>query len=197
MNKEITVLIDLDDTMTDLTDSWCQWLNKTHGTKVSKEDILGWNISKYFPELTEDQVFEPMHIDSFWSTVKPKSDASKYIGMLMAEGFKVYICTASLFDTIKSKFEYILGTHFPFISWNQIIVAKNKQLINGDILIDDGIHNLEGGSYEKILMSAPHNKSYDAELHGMTRVNSWKEAYDAVHRHASKILREDRENESN
>lgn len=31
----------------------------------------------------------------------------------------------------------------------------------------------------------------------MTRVKSWEEAYDAVHRCASEILREDRTNESN
>ena len=43
------------------------------------------------------------------------------------------------------------------------------------MLIDDGIHNLEGGEYIKILMTAPHNRSYDAEGNGMIRVNSWKE----------------------
>lgn len=77
------------------------------------------------------------------------------------------------------------------------IVTKNKQLVNGDILIDDGVHNLEGGRYKKILMSAPHNKGYDAELHGMTRVKSWEEAYNAVHIYTSEILREDNINESN
>ena len=48
-------------------------------------------------------------------------------------------------------------------------------MIRGDVLIDDGIHNLEGGHYEKILMTAPHNINYDAEKHGMIRVRNWKE----------------------
>lgn len=197
MKKKVIVLIDLDDTMTHLCRAWCRWLNAIHGTNVSENDITGWKISDYFPTLTEDQVFRPLHTDSFWREVEPMVDAPKYIKKLMDEGFEVYICTASLFDTIKSKFEHVLGRYFPFISWNQVIVTKNKQLVNGDILIDDGIHNLEGGRYKKVLMSAPHNRDYDAESHGMTRVKSWEEAYNAVHFYASEILREDNTNESN
>lgn len=44
------------------------------------------------------------------------------------------------------------------------------------ILTDaDGIHNLEGADYEKILVSAPYNEYYDAEGNGMHRVHSWNE----------------------
>jgi 5'-nucleotidase len=197
MNKKVIVLIDLDDTMTHLVRAWCQWLNHRHGTKVTEDNIIGWKIADYFPELTERQVFEPVHMDVFWKDVEPMEGAQKYIKLLIDEGFDIYVCTASSFDTIKSKFEYVLGRHFPFISWNRVIVTKNKQLVNGHILIDDGVHNLEGGAYKKILMSAPHNKSYDAESNGMTRVETWKEAYDAVHTYASKILREDSNYESN
>ena len=42
--------------------------------------------------------------------------------------------------------------------------------------IGDGIHNLESGEYVKILMTAPHNRGYDAESNGMIRVNNRKEA---------------------
>ena len=197
MNRKIIVLIDLDDTMTHLTRAWCQWLNKAYGTNVSEDDILSWNIADYFPQLTEDQVFEPVHTDEFWLCVEPMVDAAKYIELLMTEGFEVYICTASFFDTIKSKFEYILKRYFPFILPKQVIVTKNKKIVNGDILVDDGVHNLEGGAYRKILMSASHNKNYDAESNGMTRVNAWEEAYNAVHIYASEILRKDESNESN
>lgn len=197
MNKKITVLIDLDDTMTHLCRAWCRWLNAAHGTNVSEADIAGWKISEYFPTLTENQVFEPIYTYSFWRDVEPMDGAPKYIKQLIDEGFEVYICTASQFDTIKAKFEYVLGRYFPFISRDQVIVTKNKKIVNGDILIDDGVHNLEGGHYRKILMSAPHNRGYDAESHGMTRAESWKDAYNAVHFYASQILREDDTNESN
>ena len=196
MGKRITVLIDLDDTMTCLTRAWCLYLNNKYSINVTEDDIRGWNVENYFPMLTEEQVFEPLRTDEFWELVEPRANAQKFVRRLMLDGFDVYICTASSFDTIRAKLTYVLGRYFPFISWDQVIVAQNKQLINGDILVDDGVHNLQGGAYKKILMSAPHNQSYDAESNGMTRVKTWEEAYNAVHSYASEILREDKENES-
>ena len=48
------------------------------------------------------------------------------------------------------------------------------------MLVDDGIHNLERGDYIKLLMSTPHNKSYDAEANGMIRVHSWDEITEVI-----------------
>ena len=76
----------------------------------------------------------------------------------------------------------VLFKYFPFLSWDQVIVTTRKQMIRGDVLIDDGIHNLEGGQYKKVLMTAPHNIHYDAEAHGMVRVNSWKEIEQVIDR---------------
>ena len=45
------------------------------------------------------------------------------------------------------------------------------------MLVDDGVHNHIGGDYLKLLYTAPHNRAYNAEENGMTRVNSWKEVY--------------------
>ena len=70
--------------------------------------------------------------------------------------------------------------YFPYIDWNHVIVTSNKAMIKGDILIDDGIHNLLGGDYFKILMSLPHNRYFDAEKNGMIRAGNWKEVVDIV-----------------
>ena len=66
------------------------------------------------------------------------------------------------------------------MTWNDVIITAHKQLIKGDVLIDDGIHNLEGGDYFKILMTAPHNRYYDADKNGMYRVSSWSDAYSVI-----------------
>lgn len=67
------------------------------------------------------------------------------------------------------------------LTWSDVIVTANKQIVQGDILIDDGLHNLVGGKYEKILMTAPHNKGFNQEeKYGIHRVNNWEEAYNLV-----------------
>ena len=104
----------------------------------------------------------------------------------MAEGHDVYIVTATPYESVPEKMNDCLFKLFPFLKWDQLIITFHKQLLQGDVLIDDGVHNLEGGSYTKVLMTAPHNRSYDAEANGMIRVNNWSEAIAVVDRLAGK-----------
>lgn len=99
---------------------------------------------------------------------------------LIADGHTVLIVTTSNYQTMAAKMEQVLFHYFPFLTWNDVIITAHKQLIKGDVLVDDGIHNLEGGDYFKILMTAPHNRNYDADKNGMYRVSSWSETYSAI-----------------
>lgn len=187
MFSSITVIIDIDDTIVDLLSSLCNWLNNVHDLDVKSEDITDWDLTKSFPTLTKEQIFEPLHTDCFWETVEPKDEAVKYVKQLIDDGFDVYLCTATDYRNVKPKYEYIILKHFPFIPWQQVIVASCKQMIKADFLIDDGVHNQEGGDYIKILVSAPHNQGYDAEENGMIRSECWKFTYDTIISLAEKI----------
>lgn len=176
------ILVDMDDTIEDLLGSWCNWLNNNYGTSVEPESINQWEVKKFFPQLTVEEVFSPFDDKEFWKTVKPKSGSIKYLKKLIKEGNEVYIVTASHYKSIFAKYTYVLKRYFSFIDWNHVIITSNKQLISGDILIDDGPHNLENGKYIKILFTAPHNKSYNAEENGMIRVSSWSQVYNVVHK---------------
>lgn len=185
--SDITILVDIDDTIEDLLKAWCEWLNKRYGLCVQPEEVTDWDVAKFFPTLTKEQVFEPLHIDHFWETVEPKKDAVKYVKKLIDDGFNIYLCTTTDYRNIKPKYEYVVMKHFPFISWRQVIVAGCKQMIKADILIDDGVHNQEGGDYNKILVSTPHNRGYDAEGNGMVRAEDWEFIYNTVIDIAKKI----------
>jgi 5'(3')-deoxyribonucleotidase len=170
----------MDDTIEKLIEAWCKYLNHKHNLYVSPDDITDWDISTFYPTLTKEEIVEPLHTEEFWLTVHPRIDAMQYIQKLYDDGDDVYIVTASDYRAIKSKFDNILRRYFPCISWDHVIVAANKQMVAGDVLVDDGIHNLEGGGYKKILMTAPYNKGYNAEANGMVRVSSWEEVYDVI-----------------
>ena len=178
--KKLTILVDMDDTIENLLDSWLHMLNVEHGYHVTKDDIKSWNIQEAYPDLTQWEVYAPLFRDELWQDVKPKWDAVKYLRRLQDDGHDIYITTSSNFRTIHTKVESIIRRYFPFISDDQVIVATKKQMIRGDVMVDDAPHNLVDGEYEKILMTAPHNRSYNAELYGMTRVNNWKEVYERI-----------------
>lgn len=183
-----TVLIDIDDTISDLLSAWLKTLNEKYGTSVYRDDVTDWDMRTFYPSLTREQIFEPLHHNGFWKTVKPKPDAMEYVEKLFNEGYNVFLCTSTDYRNIRAKYEYIVKRYFPYIEWNHVIIASNKQMIQADYLIDDGIHNLENGNFIKILMTAPHNRNYDAKANGMYRADNWKEVYDFIHK-VGKTLR--------
>ncbi len=171
----MTILVDMDDTIEQLLKAWVRGVNEKYGRNVAYDDVESWDVSAAFPGLTRAQVYEIPMQPGFWKTVEPVPGAAEALQRLIDAGHQVYIVTATLQESINEKMNDLLFRYFPFLSWNQVIITANKQLIRGDVLIDDGIHNLVGGDYVKILMTAPHNRSFDAEGNGMIRVWNWAE----------------------
>ena len=169
------ILIDMDDTIEQLLRAWLDGVNRRYGRSVAYDDITDWDVSAPYPGLTREQVYAIPDEPGFWGTVRPIEGAAEVIKRFMDAGHEVYIVTATHYVSIPEKMDDLLFRWFPFISWDQVIITSHKQMIKGDVLIDDGIHNLEGGDYIKILMTAPHNRCYDAEANGMIRAGNWAE----------------------
>lgn len=174
------ILVDADDTIEHLSDAWIKYLNKKYKTKVKRENVDDWNISKFFPEIPVDEVYAPLDEPEFWKTVTPFEDAAEVLQKLIDDGHEIYIVTSSSRSSIKPKFDYVIAKYFPFIEWNEIIVTYNKKIINADVMIDDGVHNLIGADCVRILMDAPYNRDFNEEAYGMFRVRNWKEIYDLI-----------------
>ena len=174
------ILVDMDDTIEQLLQAWVDGVNKKYGRSASCDDITDWNVSKAFPGLSWEEVYTVPIEPGFWGRVLPIPGAVEGLKALIDRGHEVYIVTATYYESVEEKMKDLLFRYFPFLSWSQVILTGRKQLIRGDVLIDDGIHNLEGGDYRKILFTAAHNRFYDAEAHGMIRVNTWEEAVEVI-----------------
>ena len=171
----MTILVDMDDTIEQLLAALVRKANERFRRSVIVDEITDWTIVCAYPGLEKRQILELMYEPGFWDTVEPVPGAADALKYLMDEGHQVYIVTATEFENVPAKMERVLFRYFPFLSRDQVIITGNKQMISGDVLIDDGIHNLEGGEYRKILFTAPYNKDYDAEANGMIRVHNWDE----------------------
>ncbi len=176
----MTILVDMDDTIERLLEALVSRANERFGRNASVDDVTDWSIVCAFPGIAKRQILDFMREPDFWDTVKPMPGAVEGLKHFMDEGHQVYIVTATESEHVAGKMEKVLFRYFPFLSWDQVIITCRKQMIRGDVLIDDGIHNLEGGEYKKILFTAPYNKAYDAEANGMIRVHSWEEVVEAV-----------------
>ena len=171
----MTILVDMDDTIEYLLQAWVRGVNARFRRDASADDVHSWDVSEAFPGLTREQVYSIPDEPGFWGTVDPVPGAAEALQRLMDSGHKIFIVTATTYESVPEKMHDLLFRYFPFLQWDQVIITGNKQMIRGDVLIDDGVHNLEGGDYFKILMTAPHNRNYDAEANGMIRVHTWAE----------------------
>lgn len=177
--KKLTILCDADDTIQELTVHWLAELNRKYNYNVKKEDVTSWDITKAYPELTPDEVLEPLYSNEFWNKTTPIDGSSYYLEKLVKDGHRVLIVTASNPETFGAKTKKLMEM-FPFLTKEQIIRENNKQRIMGDVLIDDGVHNLIGGRYKKFLFNQPNNSGFNEQDYDITRVYSWKDIYERI-----------------
>ena len=178
----MTILIDMDDVLEQLLVGWTAYLNERYGTSVSAEDVKNWNVSLAYPMLTYEQVYPATHDDALWDYVPPMPGAVEAVKQLIDEGHDVYVVTATEYQSLKAKMDKVLFKYFPYLSFDKVIITKNKHLIKGDVLIDDGPHNLAGGDYKKLLYDASHNRTFDETAIGAVRVHNWAEVLEQIHR---------------
>ena len=181
------ILVDMDDVMEQLAKGWVDYLNEKYCLNKSIDDVNDWDISKAFPELTYDEVYAAELDDAIWDYVEPMPGAAEGIRKLIDDGHDVFVVTATIYQTLRSKMEKVLFRYFPYLDWDSVIVTSNKYLIKGDVLIDDGPHNFVKGDYRKILFNANHNRSFDENSVGAKRVYNWDEAYDEICKIAEEI----------
>jgi 5'(3')-deoxyribonucleotidase len=173
------LLVDYDDVLFHLYEPWVYAVNAKYGTDVLPSQIRGWDIEKYFPRLTKDQVFSVLYDESFWRQLKPKRGAVQVLNRLTWEGYSIKIVTSSFYETISWKIEHMLNK-FPFLRWDDVVVTQEKQCIIGDVLIDDAPHNLLGGAYKKILFTTDPNANFCCEKNNIFRAKNWLEVYTLI-----------------
>ena len=178
----LRILVDLDDVLNDLLDRWVEFLNEKHGLNANAQELRVWNVQDIYPTLTEKEVYQPLYENELWRLLSPRPTSVEYLKRMIDEKHDVLIVTASVYQTLPVKMDWLFAK-FPFLSWENVIITRRKQLIKADVLIDDGIHNLENGEYFKILMDSPNNRDYDAEGNNMIRVYTLKEAYEAINKY--------------
>jgi 5'(3')-deoxyribonucleotidase len=173
MNKNI--IVDVDDVVASLTDTWIQIYNADHGDTLTKEDITDWSIGS-FTKIGHKFYDYLENMNIYWG-VKPVKDALKGIQFLNSINYKILYVT--VYDPHNYKHKWLVEHEF-LLRKEDFIVAPNKTFIDADIIIDDNyigqivpFYNLNKKAY---LFSQPWNKKYDYKY----RIDSWQDFIDKV-----------------
>lgn len=140
MNKQFTVLVDLDSTIYDLLTPTLAWVNATKGLKLTPQDIKEWQWGKVLGV----DLYEFWAQEGIFYNLKPFPHAKWALQKVQDWGIR-QIFFSTLVDGPHVAWDKIrsIARDFPFLQRDFLLTGKHKDITNGDLLVDDGPHNLD------------------------------------------------------
>lgn len=174
MSKPHTILLDCDDTISTFMATCIERYNMVFNTNHTIDEITDWDISDIFnPPLWD--IFEDHDV---LQHMPIKEGAFETIKSWHEEGHKIVVVTGV--DNVESYADKIKWLENMGLSEYiyEIIPTKHKELIKGDIFIDDNpayLYDWKQNNPEGIpvLMTAQHNKY--KEYDDLIRVDNWED----------------------
>jgi len=156
--KKLRILIDIDSVVADTLPYWLDRIGKDTGVYAKIEDITLWEMSKCPPlnQLTPKQIFGVLQDPGFIENVPPMPGVAEALKKLMDQGHEIYLLTARHGPVSMPETLTWVKKNLPFLNpEKQIIFCYDKNLIQGDIIIDDKAETLE-----KYLASHPRSLAF-------------------------------------
>lgn len=141
MSQQRTILVDIDNTISNMNHVWLQYINHYYGTNYKYTDITHWDFFNILQAQGMD-VFKFLEWSGFWRSTKIYPNAVQALETFVRNGHKVRLVTATdLFNPVlRDKLSHVLKHFNPLlINKNSIIIANDKSVVEGDVLIDDNL----------------------------------------------------------
>lgn len=166
--KRLAIGVDMDETIQGLVYAVIQEYNKVYRQELNYWKVDQYDISPFLvPECKN--IWKEFVTDDLIRNLEVEPTAVDTLTKL-SEHHDIYFVTAGHSYTMGARDRW-LAAHFPFYKSGMLIACKEKQLLRLDLLIDDYEKNLIGGKYHGLLINRPWNRKFDAEAHGIMRIN--------------------------
>lgn len=161
MNNKLKIALDCDDTIYNCNPFAIELLNKEKGTSYSVEDCNKW-ISESETEGVNERV---KYFKEPWFYEKePVLEGAQEFVKKLCKIAEVFIVTSVPASCASTRMLAIMRD-FPEINPNNIIIATRKDVVEVDILLDDGSHNIINAKAKyPVLMRKPWNKNLSGNL---------------------------------
>lgn len=144
------------------------------GWRKSLTEVSGMPESVAFPKLTDY-----LHVPGFFREAPVVPESQEVLRELNARYEVFVVSSATEFPLSLAEKQAWLQEHFPFITWQQLVLCGSKRIVKGDIMIDDHFKNLDGFEGRTLLFAQPHNQGADDRGH--ERVDSWRQISTLLH----------------
>lgn len=162
INNKPVIKIDCDGVLRDLLPKMIEVYNDAYHTNLTEEDIKYFDVSKVFTKCMEvDNI--PAHIwlfqkngyELFMKSPVLKG-AKEAMDLLHEKGYYIVIVTYQ--HSLDNKVDTLLWLDKHNIYYDSICFTNQKQIINGEIVVDDNIDYLNQCNESlKVCIKAPYN----------------------------------------
>lgn len=152
------IFIDVDDVCADLMRAWLEAYNDQYGDCLTPEDITDWDISKFVKPECGKQIYRYLDSGDLYDVVEPIPNALEGVRLLREMGHHVVFASSGIGQAGR-KYDWLVDHGFLVPTWKKkdYVGGYDKGLLRGDLLIDDGLHNVVSFQGLSILMRRPHN----------------------------------------
>lgn len=153
------ILLDVDGVLVESNQTNIQRVNEHFGTNYCFEDIETFEYD-FMTEAQRQFIYdECWHDPSLYDGAELTPEQTDTLEGLRRVA-RVIACSSPLVGHIESKYRFLKL----YFDRADIVLASDKNLIGGDILVDDGLHNLEVFPGHVIVYDRPWNRSPGRDL---------------------------------
>jgi len=175
----LLILIDMDGVLADFEGHLMQqWRTLYPNTfDLAREERTTFYVTRQFPKEYRDKLFQLMYAQEFFANLPAIPGGREALEEMKALGWEVFLCSSPLYGNrtgASEKFAWV-ERHLGRDWWGKLILAPDKTVVHGDILIDDRpkIEGAAAPSWEHVIYDQPYNRSANGKRR-LTWAN-WKE----------------------
>lgn len=160
------IALDVDGPVADIHTEWLRRYNLEYDDTLVVADIKDWDFAHITKPECGKLIYDILKLPDFYSGISPKPGALDAIAQLQRAGHRITFATACGRGMMDQKADWMVRQAL-CVSWHNSTLPPNfapvtdKSLIDADVLIDDGIHNINGWTAKRrrsaILMTFPWN----------------------------------------
>lgn len=167
-----TVLVDMDEVLTNCVTEIINKTNTHYNTNYKLSDVKGWDFEKFLGKRSKSFLYD----EGFFEQLLPLDGAIEGFHKLYTQyNLDVVIATAIPEHSSFAASEKIrwVKKYLPSFPIKNIFICDRKNMIKGDLIFDDGLHNLKSFDGIRVCYDKPWNQTDENIVDH--RVKNWNE----------------------